>query len=566
MSKNLKKRLIACIMLILVFLTFVPNTTNAEINELYGDPNAEEDIDTIPSSILLEWIASIAYNMGNIVEGIGATMMGWFTGVPEFPYSDKIVFNTVPILDINFINPASGSLFKDASGVNTKVGEVVRNAYFTCLSIALGFLGLIVAITAIRLAFSTIASEKAKYKQVIANTLITLILLFGLHYVLSFMFFLNEKMVEVASTVLIDALTGDQSEEVAKALDDSLMKDDKKLIENFFDKMGPNWLSPLTWVKEVLKGLANIGQEIYNMLCSAVDWIKDTWNSFWGGGEEEADSVTLDPSNPDDLESIEKLYPSRTEFQEEILNDETATHIAAFLLRDEIFRDVYLKWAEGSDMDSFDKNGVSGVAVGIASMVNDFLNIVDSGYLGIRSLHASTFFIKNGNYNALTSVNAVTDEQYALSNYITSTAAYNKFLVDTDKTIANLEKERDGLDWIDSRKGDLDQAIKINKTMKVYAKAYYKFIYDGDDKVVKGTSDIISGLGQYFKQNAKYVDLEKGDWAPTTTSIPFGILYAVFIVQSLMFLISYIKRLFYVVILSMLGPVVVIFDYLIKAI
>lgn len=566
MSKNLKKRLIACIMLILVFLTFVPNTTNAEINELYGDPNAEEDIDTIPSSILLEWIAGMAYNMGNIVEGIGATMMGWFTGAPEFPYSDKIVFNTVPILDINFINPASGSLFKDASGVNTKVGEVVRNAYFTCLSIALGFLGLIVAITAIRLAFSTIASEKAKYKQVIANTLITLILLFGLHYVLSFMFFLNEKMVEVASTVLIDALTGDQSEEVAKALDDSLMKDDKKLIENFFDKMGPNWLSPLTWVKEVLKGLANIGQEIYNMLCSAVDWIKDTWNSFWGGGEEEADSVTLDPSNPDDLESIEKLYPSRTEFQEEILNDETATHIAAFLLRDEIFRDVYLKWAEGSDMDSFDKNGVSGVAVGIASMVNDFLNIVDSGYLGIRSLHASTFFIKNGNYNALTSVNAVTDEQYALSNYITSTAAYNKFLVDTDKTIANLEKERDGLDWIDSRKGDLDQAIKINKTMKVYAKAYYKFIYDGDDKVVKGTSDIISGLGQYFKQNAKYVDLEKGDWAPTTTSIPFGILYAVFIVQSLMFLISYIKRLFYVVILSMLGPVVVIFDYLIKAI
>ena len=55
---------------------------------------------------------------------------------------------------------------------------------------------------AIKMAISTIASEKARYKESIVTLLTTLVLLFGTHYLLSFTFYLNEKMVEIASTIV----------------------------------------------------------------------------------------------------------------------------------------------------------------------------------------------------------------------------------------------------------------------------------------------------------------------------------------------------------------------------
>ena len=568
MFKKFSLKIVTILLIIVIAVGFKSNICYAEVNTLYGNPAGGTSITSIPSSILLEWISSLAYNFGTIIEDLGANVMGWFTGTPAFPYSDKIIFNATPILDPNFINPSRGSLFEDSNGNITMVGTAIRNTYFSVLSIALGFLGLVIAIVAIRLAFSTISSEKAKYKQAIANAIITIILLFGMHYVLSFMLYLNESLVEVASVVLLDIFAGDEAEDVMKAMDESLMKDDKKLIENFFDKMGPNWFSPLTWAREVIHGLANLGQTIINAVADVLGKVIDTVTGWFGGDDSDDDEVTLDPDDEDQLASIEKIYPSRKEFQSDILDDEKATHIAAYLLRSETYRDVYLRWAEGSDMDSLDKNGLSGMAIGIASMINDCLNIVDSGYLGIRSLHASTFYIKNGTYKSLIDGNAVTDSPDELPNKITSTKAYNEYIIECNNNISRLEKERSELNAVTDpiKREQKKQEIKIYKSLKVYAQAYYKFVYEGDDKVQKGAKDMISEMGTYFKQNAKYVDLEAGDWAPTSTSIPFGLLYAIFIVQSLMFFVSYIKRLFYIVILSVFGPIVVVFDYMVKSI
>ena len=44
------------------------------------------------------------------------------------------------------------------------------------------------------------------------------------------------------------------------------------------------------------------------------------------------------------------------------------------------------------------------------------------------------------------------------------------------------------------------------------------------------------------------------------------VLYLVFLIQSLMFLFAYFKRLFYVVILAIIAPIVVIYDFLGKAV
>ena len=46
--------------------------------------------------------------------------------------------------------------------------------------------------------------------------------------------------------------------------------------------------------------------------------------------------------------------------------------------------------------------------------------------------------------------------------------------------------------------------------------------------------------------------------------IIMAFLYAIFIVQSLMYLISYLKRLFYIVTLALFAPLIVVFDFVTK--
>ena len=125
---------------------------------------------------------------------------------PEFPWADKIIFNAEPILDVNFINPANGSLMMKPDGSDfTTIGKVIRNVYFTGLSIGLGFMGIVIAILAIKLAISSIGSKKAQYKEAIVSWATALVLLFGMHYLLSFVFFINEQLVEVASKIVKDS-------------------------------------------------------------------------------------------------------------------------------------------------------------------------------------------------------------------------------------------------------------------------------------------------------------------------------------------------------------------------
>ena len=97
-------------------------------------------------------------------------------------------------------------------------------------------------------------------------------------------------------------------------------------------------------------------------------------------------------------------------------------------------------------------------------------------------------------------------------------------------------------------------------------KAYYRYIYEGEDKeIIEGNTSPVQNLGEYFKRNIYYTDVESGQWSPSTFDAITCILYCVFVLQSFMLLFSYIKRLLYVVILALLGPVTVLFDYVKKS-
>ena len=75
----------------------------------------------------------------------------------------------------------------------------------------------------------------------------------------------------------------------------------------------------------------------------------------------------------------------------------------------------------------------------------------------------------------------------------------------------------------------------------------------------------MSNLGNYFRENSYYIDVDNGDWSPRSMNVITSILYCVLVVQSIMFLFAYMKRFFYAIILSVMGPVAVLYDYVMKS-
>ena len=164
---NLKFLKVIFICFIIFQLVFAPSV-NAEINSQYSDTSntfesTEEDATSL-LSIFADVVLPIVFPIVTAIESLVSFFMRILTGEYMFPWGDKIVFNTIPLLDVNFINPSEGSLFMGANQQFTVVGDIVRNVYFSILGICLVFLGVCVAITGIKLALSSNTHEKEKYK------------------------------------------------------------------------------------------------------------------------------------------------------------------------------------------------------------------------------------------------------------------------------------------------------------------------------------------------------------------------------------------------------------------
>lgn len=585
----MKKKIQAFFFICLIFFISNINFVNAAINEKYGETTLEVNYDDMSSnSVLLNWIAEILYNFASAVESIGSGIIKMITGTSEFPWIDKVIFNTVPILDVNFINPASGSLFEDSNGNMTGVGNVIRNVYFTLLSIALGFIVIVIAVIAIKLAISSIASEQAKYKEAVVNWAMCLVLLFGLHFLISFLFFLNEKMVEVASSFMLGVLNDSAADSVIQ-LSESSDADNEKIVDNFINQANDKcFIADIPIIGTVWNAIT----DILNAIGRAID---AAW-SYITGNEDAEDVINKD--------QLGKMYPNKDDY---IAYFNDANHperkdVAAYLLKDYFYRNTYLNWVSGTDTNSFNNSGLAGVGRNILVTINDVVGIADTGYKALRSLYTSVVMVcynpnGEGNNNLYDttiqeSYNKLSDEEKAkfdeeiqkegnnpnlkTENSVDNSLYYATFIKSTQDYIDyvdNLNREITTNETIasDSSKSDDErknaEAVLVSlKLDRLYVQAYYRYIYDGEDKVEPSLENFISELGTYFKKASWYIDLPAGEWAPTSINVIPAILYAVLIIQSLLIFIAYLKRFFYVIILAMFGPIVVIFDFIKKSV
>ena len=125
---------------------------------------------------------------------------------PNFKYSCEEIFaNKVPMLDVNFLNPSVDS--SDNVGGNN-IAEVLQGiikAWYRVLRmIAIVGLLSVLIYTGIRIMIDSNVENKAKYKQRLIDWVVAILILFTMHYIMSFTLAMTEE--------LTDLFTGDSED------------------------------------------------------------------------------------------------------------------------------------------------------------------------------------------------------------------------------------------------------------------------------------------------------------------------------------------------------------------
>lgn len=572
-------KIIICISLVVMLFTSLGNVFGATNPDYTPSIQVSENaLDSkIKSNILLDTLAGMINAIASLAEYLLGAVFKTLTGDNIFPWADRIIFNGIGFLDINFLNPASNSLFV-SNGSTSILGKVVYSVYSTIFSLAVLFLGVAVGIMAIRLALSSIAAEKAKYKQAIVNWVTCIVMLFLMHYILAFVFWVNEQLVQIASGILI------------KTIDETVTSVD-------FTEALNSVVSPDERVKDF--GKAAISAFGNNK--TVVDW----WNKT------KDDEDLLDITNKLLLNSsyidqrvvyvADNLSKGDVNLWTFVTNASSAFQVLGLVDQQSKSAAVADKGIPRLSQDEDD-----------AKVIRDFLKDADENDLARQkklgyyegSSGRKIFFDKNAYLNSEDFEKDLAGYAYVMANK-SSASNLNQFYINNPEYKINTGDNPDALQIATNIQwsvqlpnltggGNLIYGILTSiKQSDIYKQAkndvsireaIAKKRLEVDGYIISAaqggsakTTDIIANLGQFFKQSAyTYTTEETTDstgnkketivgWRATKLSVTGALLYAIFIFQSCMYFIMYVKRLFYVMMLSMFGPIVVIYDFFMKS-
>ncbi len=586
MKKKTCKIIICVAMFMLIFSSFTSIFADTNPDYTPSVQIAENALDTkIKGSVLLDALANMINAIASLAEYLIGAIFSALTGDNIFPWADRIIFNGIGFLDINFLNPASNSLFVQ-NGQDSILGQVVKSVYSTIFSLAVLFLGVAVGVMAIRLAISSIAAEKAKYKQAIVNWATCIVMLFLMHYILAFVFWVNEQLVRLASGILIQTIEsrGLNSVNFQEALDAVLTPEER--VENFIDIAENSHPTHLQNLRD--------NADIANTFLTSSDYVKERlvyaydlggWNdqiANWASDQssnakdigipriaydtvDAAKIASLKENNKDEYDNQYK----RGYFDGDANSSDTGGNIIGSIagkvrhiyIDESVYKEsedfrvdlaYYLvlmnKRGDGAETYWMYKDNPSEKINNGTSPTNWDVKVDFASYF-ITAIAGTPFLIARGGIEALAENNDTVDE--ILANY---SLAELKEMISTSA-----------------------QTDVVNQRMKCDRWIFSAAVNKG--ALSASPTDIIASLGSFFKQSA-YVyttkEVSEGTneegkktvitgWRASEISVTGALLYAIFIFQSCMYLLMYVKRLFYVMMLSMFGPIVVIYDFFMKS-
>ena len=124
-----------------------------------------------------------ANQINNLSAGIAYIDNG--ANKPETITPYEILFNKVKIVDINFFNIGSATGTQEGAIVN-KIRLGVSGWFYAMRNISAAILLCILLYVGIRMAISTIASDRAMYKKMLVDWVCSLVLIFVLQYIMIF--------------------------------------------------------------------------------------------------------------------------------------------------------------------------------------------------------------------------------------------------------------------------------------------------------------------------------------------------------------------------------------------
>lgn len=119
-----------------------------------------------------------------------------------FPTPDNLIYNRIAFFDPNFINPTT----VDNAPVQI-LKTTIQNLYYSMFTIAITIFIIAAMVIGIKLALSSIASEKAQYKEALKNWVLGIVLLFTVHFLMAGVFKINEVIVETAYKTINNSLS-----------------------------------------------------------------------------------------------------------------------------------------------------------------------------------------------------------------------------------------------------------------------------------------------------------------------------------------------------------------------
>ena len=191
--KTNKKNLIriTLISIILTMLIAMFNTSYGSISAIIAG--------FVPGTALVAVLATILQWAALLIFGALNLIISTLTGIADDGFAGTIgdvVFNRCGITSANFFPEVwIGEKVKYGEIANNIVGNICQYYYvIRNLSIAV-LLGILLYI-GIRMAISTVASEEAKYKKMLKDWAVSLVLVFVLQYIMILTFFVNNTLVE----------------------------------------------------------------------------------------------------------------------------------------------------------------------------------------------------------------------------------------------------------------------------------------------------------------------------------------------------------------------------------
>lgn len=107
---------------------------------------------------------------------------------------DKIIFNKVPLLDVNvFSDTAGGYKLKDDSSLQI-IRDSVASWYYIIRNITIAVMLIILIYVGIRMAITTVASEKAEYKRMLVSWVVGFLIIFLIQYFLILVLNINSSI------------------------------------------------------------------------------------------------------------------------------------------------------------------------------------------------------------------------------------------------------------------------------------------------------------------------------------------------------------------------------------